>query len=575
VNETVDVTIALKGDGWALTSKPADVVLVTDVSGSMNSNVGDGSGNTKIQATKNALRNFVGQGNNRTYIALASYGYSPNPSSGMYASADTIALWNQQVANSSLYPFNPYGSFYDRCLVNPSTWNYYSGYQNKNPDAMIDKDFSQDKNSLNTTINAYTGLGGTDIAAGINAARQEFNTYGVSNHNWTIVIMSDGIATMAPITPTSLKSYWPRDWNTLGPGGEDQSPTAKTAAIDAASKAKAAGITIYTIGFGTIADTATLQSIASPGCYFPATNSAGLDQIYKNIGEYINQEAGVNTTMMVDFQNINVTGVTIPGDQVFSYVPHPTYSTRILWQDGVTNVTNQSADWADDHRLGFNIGTINVGKTWNATFRLRANQSGSVDIFGTNSLISFNGGASYLTLPHTFITVVPLLNVTEIGDKRITLENLLITEPGEIKGILPVMWNTTYTGNKTITEQVYYSIDDGPWVQFGVISHDYPFSPDVISATQYVDYAQLDVSKLPPGGYKIKVYATASDAPDDEIITDAKRVGGEGKTYIKLEAPPFDFFEQNQNGTLLPQYFNQKAENPWGILQYWGATTPQ
>jgi hypothetical protein len=112
-------------------------------------------------------------------------------------------------------------------------------------------------------------------------------------------------------------------------------------------------------------------------------------------------------------------------------------------------------------------------------------------------------------------------------------------------------------------------------VQFGVISHDYPFSPDVISATQYVDYAQLDVSKLPPGGYKIKVYATASDAPDTEIITVAKRVGGEGKTYIKLEAPPFDFFEQNQNRTLLPQYFNQKAENPWGILQHWGAATPQ
>ena len=99
------------------------------------------------------------------------------------------------------------------------------------------------------------------------------------------------------------------------------------------------------------------------------------------------------------------------------------------------------------------------------------------------------------------------------------------------------MWNTSYTGNKTITERLYYSADNGPWVLFNTITHRYPYAPDIISATEYVDYAQLDVRKLPPGGYKIKVYATASDAPDDEIMTDATKVGGAGKTYIKLEAP--------------------------------------
>ena len=35
VNQTVDVTIAFKGDGWALQPKPIDVVLCTDRSGSM------------------------------------------------------------------------------------------------------------------------------------------------------------------------------------------------------------------------------------------------------------------------------------------------------------------------------------------------------------------------------------------------------------------------------------------------------------------------------------------------------------------------------------------------------------
>jgi hypothetical protein len=73
--------------------------------------------------------------------------------------------------------------------------------------------------------------------------------------------------------------------------------------------------------------------------------------------------------------------------------------------------------------------------------------------------------------------------------------------------------------------------------------------------TNYVDYSQLDVRKLPPGGYKIKVYATASDVPDDELITDAIRVGGAGKTYIKLEAPPFENFDLPWGGNSLTDYF--------------------
>jgi hypothetical protein len=141
--------------------------------------------------------------------------------------------------------------------------------------------------------------------------------------------------------------------------------------------------------------------------------------------------------------------------------------------------------------------------------------------------------------------------MTTIGSKTITLENLQVTETGEITTILPVTWNTTYTGNKTITEQVYYSVNNGPYILFDTLTHPYPYAPDIVSATEYVDHAQLDVRKLPPGGYKIRVYATASDAPDDELITDAIKVGGTGKTYIKLEAPPFESFELPW-GTSLP-----------------------
>jgi hypothetical protein len=127
---------------------------------------------------------------------------------------------------------------------------------------------------------------------------------------------------------------------------------------------------------------------------------------------------------------------------------------------------------------------------------------------------------------------VPNLSVTEIAVKTITLDNLTCTETGEIKALIPVTWNTNYTGNKTLTEKVHYRIDDrGPWVQFHIITH--PYNPLTM---EYVDYAQLDVTKLPPGSYQIMVYATASDAPDASItLEDPVIVGNRGRTYIKLQ----------------------------------------
>ena len=134
------------------------------------------------------------------------------------------------------------------------------------------------------------------------------------------------------------------------------------------------------------------------------------------------------------------------------------------------------------------------------------------------------------------------------GKEAITVENLKITEPGEIKAFLPVMWNSTYTGNHTLTEQVYYSVDNGPWVLFDTKTHAYPHPPEILLPTQYTDYAQLDVKKLPPGGYKIRVYATSSDAPDAMAETDYKTVGGRGKIFIKLEDSPFEYFGTTAGG---------------------------
>jgi hypothetical protein len=569
VNDTVEVTIALKGDGWALGPKPIDAVLVIDRSGSMGAN-NVAPGVTRMQAAKNAAKTFVTKMNSGTdRVGLVSYSYENdvvlNAALGtsyatintridsLSSAGGTAMREGFRKAIQEMVSKPKPGAVRAVILMTDGNWNnggsplaVGKGYQDiawVTTNRAIDvggsryHGFSSLANQFeDEDYRWYTGMGGS-----INT----LNNIQVVRNPVTID-SSTGVQTGA------------RTYQTLNnvPYCSDGQFTNQNMSV----YAKANNIRLYTISFAQNVPASertalTILANSTGGFYKHAPTEADLANVYQEIAGDLKDEAGVNTTMMVDYQNVNVTGVPIPGAQVFSYISHPIYSTRIGWQDGVVNITNQSADWEADHQLDFSIGTIKVGQTWNATYRLKANQSGSIDIFGANSLISFNGGASSLTLPHTFLTVVPQLNITNIGSNTLTLENLLITEPGEITTTLPVMWNTTYTGNKTITEEVYYSIDNGPWVRFTVLTHNYPYAPDIVSTTDYVDYAQLDVRKLPPGGYKIKVYATASDAPDDELITDAKRVGGAGKTYIKLEAPPFEIFELPWGGNSIPQYF--------------------
>jgi hypothetical protein len=123
-----------------------------------------------------------------------------------------------------------------------------------------------------------------------------------------------------------------------------------------------------------------------------------------------------------------------------------------------------------------------------------------------------------------------------------------------------------------MTEQINNAIYNGPRVRYNVLDHDNIYAPDIVSTTDYVDYAHLDIRKLQPGGYKIKIYVTA---PDDELITEAKTAGGAWKISINRESPTFENFEHHWGGTFLPLYFKQNTQNPWEIIQYRSSTTPQ
>jgi hypothetical protein len=312
--------------------------------------------------------------------------------------------------------------------------------------------------------------------------------------------------------------------------------------------AKNNNIKLYTISFAGNLDTDVVNAMktmaeSTGGFYEHAPDAARLAEIYTRIAGDLRTEAGVDTTAVLDFGMVTLNNESVIGSDVFTYVPDPPAqphkspgSTFIhmynksgeMFQDTI----NQLPEWDASKTLSFNIGTVNLNETWEATFRLKVIREGNINIFGPDSYIRFtdskNTGIDTLVLPPTFITASKNLTLTGMTMKSVILHNLICTEPGEIKNFLPVQWNTNYTGVATVEEQVYYSIDGGQWVLIEGKSGILP--------GETTQYSQLDVTKLPVGSYLIKVAATAPDAPDAEkILETAVTVGGRGKAFIKLE----------------------------------------
>jgi len=578
INKTIDVTIEFRGDGFALQPTPIDVVMVIDKSGSMeNYNIG---GITRIQAAKDAAHTFVNKMNEGTdRVGIVSFDRE-----------DTVIMDAPLGAS-----FSDISNKINDIDPNNGGTAMRQGFKQG-----IDHIKANGRPSAVRAIILMTdgnwNLGGSPLAVG---KGYDLNTWVRDNRDRGVSTKYYGFSGLA----TDFEDQDYRWYSGLGGNLSSSSNTVvKTPRqINPSTGADVASLTTETRGDGsyyvngqftqqnmsiyaknnnirlyTLSFAATIPSDernalitlanSTGGFYRHAPTQAALEAFYTEIAGDLKDTAAVNASMTADFDKINVTGFPMDGDQVYDYVYHPTDSTKIRWQDGITNVTNQSDDWRADSKLDFNIGTIKVGQYWKATFRLKIKQGGLIDVFGNHSTVSFNGGNETLHLPQTFITVVPQLNVTNITGKTITLDNLMITKDGEIKVLLPVTWSTNYTGNKTLTEAVKYCIkgpssncvNTGQWVLFDTKTHTY----DPLTM-EYVDFAQLDVTKLPPGEFKIQVRATASDAPDAVVETGFKPVGGQGRTFIKLEAPPFGNFEQILDDT---QFFNQ---NPWGIVHSW------
>jgi len=554
INETIDVSIKVTGDGFLMQSKPVDVLLLIDNSGSMGLTANYNDGISQSQRAAITFIDQMTQGKDR--VGVIFYDKNTYPSFSVYVPL-TYALPSVKNNISSYTRTNAQGyhtrtryALYEAITL-MNLWND----RGASPVIihMTDGQWSMEGDPLARGIGFNQTFSSSETSAGGLHSVWAGNVVGVAD-KYRYFDNIDGVnGVYGNITNVPNGQTYNNPPGTIGWASQPESfettqnlttktswyfTNAENTKQNMSVYAHDSGIKVFSIGFTPSANQPGLILVlqimadANGGFYRYAPTETDLKNVYTEIAKAITDPPGVNTSMAVDFQYINVTGVTIPGAEVYNYVYNANASTKIGWQDGNTNVTDQTTDW-QDQKLNFTIGTIKVGQQWNATFRLRVNQSGLIDVFGNQSTVSFNnGGPQKLILPQTFITVVPNLSVLNLTAKTITLKNLNVTATGAITTLLPVTWNATYTGNQTLTERVYYRIDTGPWILFDTKTHLY--TPN--STMDYVEYAQLDVTKLPPGGYLIKVYATAPDAPDATIeLVNSVYIGNRGMIYIKLQ----------------------------------------
>jgi hypothetical protein len=312
--------------------------------------------------------------------------------------------------------------------------------------------------------------------------------------------------------------------------------------------AKNSEIKLYAISFaqnipGAERNNLTILANGTGGLYYHAPTSTSLTQIYTQIAGALKTEAGVNTTMDLAFSNITVNNVTVPGATVFDYVYTPGISTYETSFNMTMNPINppwpksydSTADWADNHNLHFDIGTIRINQTWVVTFQLKVKKEGNINIFGNGSMITFNNGVASLKLPDTYITGVAALNTTATPQSSLVIERppgLVNTNNATMVEFMDLAWWVTYVGAFTYNETLTYEFQDpATWIWGTPVTIE-KFGPKT-NGTWVNETSKLDIRTLPHGIYRIKVKAESWNGPSDEANITISI--GDSKSYIKLK----------------------------------------
>jgi len=455
LNETVDITIDVVGDGYNMQGGPVTAILDQDTSANIF-----GGGGWKFHDSITAAKAFVGTcTEGQDYIGVTAYSdtsdiinLAPTPSLSLV----NLALDNLKKGNKA--------DFY--ASISHAIHNMTETQPFRPPDRV-------------RAVIILEDPGGTSLK------------------EWEMDALKTEAGSTTPFTYLFVAFY-----DTAGGGTECLGAAARTAA----------------------------NLTNGPNQYECLGNVNDLITAYQNFSRELHTRAGVNTSLALDFGKIEQDGSQIDGFEAFSYVPvndtdsRPFYDldttpksrdsivgrTRIMWPNSSHSVKNQFDEWNTSQKLHFDIGTVNISERWNATYRLRAvNETGLMNLFNctmSESRLLYNDNEE----PPVCLPELPIMvtNATPPANQTgLDVWNLHVTKSGNITDYIPLEWNLEYAGFDIATETINYQYYDGynfgPLIQFT--------SRSDIAPGNYIQVAQLDVKKFPPGRYKIYVNASAKD----------------------------------------------------------------
>lgn len=300
-------------------TKNVDVFSVSDLSGSM--------GDCAIQGTTSycSYDCCKNSGTNCQTKSCPYTGTCSNQECGACTGSRPIArnyqITQQQSCNKTKLDLakDSNNAFIDSILNYSGNRVGLTAYQTSYASSMSHP-LSNNSMSLKNLVSSWSANGNTCICCGINEARNNLIANSTPDKLKVIVLMSDGQANVA--------------CSEQGTGNPKQD------AINAACSAHAANITIYAVGFGSDADTATMQAIANCGggsYYFG--NVSEIVSVYQQIAQNIIQASYSEQTIS---SSGNISTTLFPDSYIeYQYTaPNVTYGLEATGEILFTNSTS-------------------------------------------------------------------------------------------------------------------------------------------------------------------------------------------------------------------------------------------
>lgn len=298
------------------TKAVADIMLVLDVSGSMSDPISSEDVYEYVADNTDSGRNKL---NTRTTYYVEIDG-SYQPMSYKYDYYGYYGDWYIGNKKASNYDSNNYKIYTKKTVtktrleaLKESVDQFITDTASKSPNSKIGITAFSSKHSSQQSNGKTQGLlaagankdtliafadslkdgGGTMPHIGLNKAKELLNAANDKNPKY-VVLFTDG-------APTGDKTGNPPAW----------SSSAKTSAETSASALKAAGYTVYTIGYGFSDDsneakflagngTKDYPGIASPNCAFTANDATKLGEIFRDIQNTITQDIAITGATVTD-----------------------------------------------------------------------------------------------------------------------------------------------------------------------------------------------------------------------------------------------------------------------------------